>query len=133
MWPCFTSQPHGQVVVRHIGFMLAPDGGIHAQAANDAGNLDDIREFTSPEMFAELKMDITERGPVTSVTEVVSIDADVLDVAEETTQHVVSVRFNGLIREDKFAPAEAFDEVWHLTKSRDGRTGWVLSGIQQMQ
>lgn len=106
---------------------------IRLQAANDAGNLDDIREFTSPEMFAELKMDITERGPVTSVTEVVSIDADVLDVAEETTQHVVSVRFNGLIREDKFAPAEAFDEVWHLTKSRDGRTGWVLSGIQQMQ
>lgn len=106
---------------------------IRLQAANDAGNLDDIREFTSPEMFAELKMDITERGPVSSVTEVVSIEADVLDVAEETTQHVVSVRFTGLIREDKLAPAEAFDEVWHLTKPRDGRTGWVLSGIQQMQ
>ena len=106
---------------------------IRLQAANDAGNLDDIREFTSPEMFAELKMDITERGPVSSTTEVVSIEADVLDVAEEVTQHVVSVRFTGLIREDKFAPAEAFDEVWHLTKPRDGRTGWVLSGIQQMQ
>lgn len=106
---------------------------IRLQAANDTSNLDDIREFTSPEMFAELKMDITERGPVTSVTEVVSIEADVLEVAEEPTQHVVSVRFTGLIREDKFAPAEAFDEVWHLTKPRHGNTGWVLAGIQQMQ
>src|SRR6185369_14738435 len=29
---------------------------IRLQAANDAGNLEDIREFTSPEMFAEIKM-----------------------------------------------------------------------------
>lgn len=35
---------------------------IRLQAANDAGNLDDIREFTSPEMFAEIKMQMGERG-----------------------------------------------------------------------
>ncbi|MCK7496851.1 MAG: TIM44-like domain-containing protein [Comamonadaceae bacterium] len=29
---------------------------IRLQAANDARNLEDIREFTTPEMFAELKM-----------------------------------------------------------------------------
>ena len=35
---------------------------IRLQAANDAGNLDDIREFTSPEMFAEIKMNWMEQS-----------------------------------------------------------------------
>src|SRR5574343_628434 len=38
---------------------------LRLQAANDAGNLDDIREFTSPEMFAEIKLAMSDRpaGP----------------------------------------------------------------------
>ena len=52
-------------------------------------------------------------------------------VVTESGLYVVSVRFTGQIREDKFAAPEAFDEVWHLTKSRTGSGGWLLSGIQQ--
>lgn len=106
---------------------------IRLQAANDAGNLDDIREFTTPEMFAEIRMNIAERGDSTQETDVVTIDAAVIDVAEEETRYVVSVHFNGLVREDKDAAAEPVDEIWHLVKPRDGKTGWVLAGIQQMQ
>lgn len=106
---------------------------IRLQAANDAGNLDDIREFTTPEMFAEIKMDISERGGATQETDVVSIEADVLDVAEEANRYVVSVRFTGLVREDANAAAEPVDEVWHLVKPREGSGGWLLAGIQQMQ
>ncbi|WP_313952885.1 Tim44 domain-containing protein, partial [Accumulibacter sp.] len=87
---------------------------IRLQAANDAGNLDDIREFTTPEMFAEIRMNIAERGDATQETDVVTIDAEVIEVAEEETRYVVSVRFNGLVREDKDAAAEPVDEVWHL-------------------
>ncbi len=105
---------------------------IRLQAANDAGNLEDIRQFTTPEMFAQLKMDLTERGAATQQTDVVSIDGNVLEVAEENGQYVVSVRFTGLIREEASAPSESFDEVWHLTKPLQGNGGWVLSGIQQM-
>ncbi len=105
---------------------------IRLQAANDAGNLDDIRQFTTPEMFAQLKMDLSERGAAAQQTDVVSIDGDVLEVAEENGQYVVSVRFTGLIREEASAPSESFDEVWHLTKPLQGNGGWVLSGIQQM-
>ncbi|WP_300455823.1 Tim44-like domain-containing protein [Accumulibacter sp.] len=104
---------------------------IRLQAANDAGNLDDIREFTTPEMFAEIRMTIAERGDATQETDVVSIDAEVLDVAEEGDRYIVSVRFSGLIREDKTAPAEPVDEIWHLVKPRSGTGGWVLAGIQQ--
>lgn len=105
---------------------------IRLQAANDAGNLEDIREFTSPEMFAELKMDLAERGASAQQTDVVSVNAQVIEVAEEAQRYVVSVRFTGQIREEANGPTEAFDEMWHLTKPRQGQGGWLLSGIQQM-
>jgi len=105
---------------------------IRLQAANDAGNLEDIREFTSPEMFAEIKLEMGERGNAKQETDVVQLNAEVLDVAEEATRYVVSVRFTGLIREEKNAAPEAFDEMWHLTKARSGG-GWILAGIQQVQ
>ena len=106
---------------------------IRLQAANDAGNLDDIREFTTPEMFAEISMGFKERGSATQETDVVSIEATVLDVAEEDARYVVSVRFNGLIREQPNAAEEPFDEIWHMVKPREGRGGWILAGIQQTQ
>jgi predicted lipid-binding transport protein (Tim44 family) len=106
---------------------------IRLQAANDAGNLDDIREFTTPEMFAEIRVDMAERGDATQETEVVSVEARVLAVVDEAALHVVSVRFTGAIRESKGAVPEAFEETWHLVKPREGRGGWLLSGIQQMQ
>jgi len=106
---------------------------IRLQAANDSGNLDELREVTTPEMFAELKMDFMERAGAAQQTEVVSLDAQVLEVVEEAARYIASVRFSGLIREEKGAAPEAFDEVWHLSKPRAGSGGWVLSGIQQAQ
>lgn len=104
---------------------------IRLQAANDAGNLDDLRQFTTPEMFAELQMDISERGAVTQHTDVPQLNAEVLEVVEEAAQYVVSVRFTGETRERGAAMAEPFDEIWHLAKPRHGAGGWVLAGIQQ--
>jgi len=106
---------------------------IRLQAANDTGNLDDIRDFTSPEMFAEIKMDIDERRGAEQQTDVLSLEAEVIEVAEETTRYVVSVRFTGELREEKGAAPTALDEVWHLSKPRDGNKGWVVAGIQQVQ
>jgi predicted lipid-binding transport protein (Tim44 family) len=106
---------------------------IRLQAANDAGNLDDIRAFTTPEMFAEIKMNIGERGAAAQETDVVAIEAEVLDVTQEDTRYVVSVRFTGQIREEKNAAAEPVDEIWHMVKPLDGKSGWVVAGIQQVQ
>jgi len=106
---------------------------IRLQAANDAGNLDDIREFTTPEMFAEIKMGMAERGTTAQETDVVQLNAEVLDVAEEASRYIVSIRFHGLIREEKNAPTGPFDEIWNMTKPRDGSRGWTLAGIQQVQ
>jgi len=104
---------------------------VRLQAANDAGNLDDLREFTTPEMFAELKTSLLGRGSAAQQTDVVEINAEVLEVVEEASRDVVTVRYRGLIREDR-GLAESFDEVWHLVKPRDSEGGWRLAGIQQM-
>jgi predicted lipid-binding transport protein (Tim44 family) len=104
---------------------------IRLQAANDAGDLNDLRTFTTPEMFAAVKLDLQDRGPTAQRTDVVRVDAEVLDVASETDRQIVSVRFHGLIREQTDSVAEPFDEVWHLVKPADGSREWAIAGIQQ--
>ncbi len=104
---------------------------VRLQAANDAKNIEDIRNFTTPEMFAEIKLEIEERGGGTQQTDVVTLNAELLDVSEENRQYIASVRFHGAIREAEGAAPEAFDEVWHLAKPVDGSRGWVVAGIQQ--
>ena len=90
---------------------------IRLQAAYDAGNLDDIREFTSPEMFAEIKLDFAERETSAQPGEVVRIDTTVLEVAEEAQRYVVSVKFTGFIRFGAGSDDETFDEIWHTSPS----------------
>jgi predicted lipid-binding transport protein (Tim44 family) len=104
---------------------------IRMQAANDSGDLNDLRAFTTPEMFAAIKLDLQDRGDATQRTDVVRVDAEVLDVAEEADRQIVSVRFHGLIREELEGVAEPFDEIWHLSKPADGSQQWAIAGIQQ--
>lgn len=106
---------------------------IRMQAANDGGDLNDLRTFTTPEMFAAVKLDLQERGSATQTTDVVRIDAEVLEVVSEAERQIVSVRFHGLIREEKDGVAAPFDEIWHLVKPADGSREWAIAGIQQAQ
>jgi predicted lipid-binding transport protein (Tim44 family) len=104
---------------------------IRMQAANDAGNLDDLRRFSTPEMFATFRLDLQERGPAAQQTDVVQLDAEMLDFAEEAGQQIVSVRFHGLMREQQDAAAAAFDEIWHLVKPVHSGSQWAIAGIAQ--
>ena len=106
---------------------------VRLQAANDKGDVEDIRQFTSPEVFAEIRMQIQERGPVQQHIDVVQLDAALVDLVTEGGQYIASVRFGGLLREDADASPERFDEVWHLAKPVSGERGWVIAGIQQLQ
>ena len=105
---------------------------IRLQAAWDKADVNDLREFTSPEMFAEMKQQLLERGALSNHTDVVSIDAQLLGIETIGDEHLASVRFTGMIRETENAPAEAFTEVWNLSKPVSGNGGWVLAGIQQV-
>jgi len=104
---------------------------VRMQASWDAGDLDDIRDFTTPEMFAEIRLDLTSRGASENRTDVVRVDAELLGIEDQASDHLASVRFFGQIREDKGAPANDFTEVWNLVKHKQGGAGWLLAGIQQ--
>lgn len=105
---------------------------IRMQAAWDRGDTNDLREFTSPEVFAELKMQIQERNGATDFTDVVTIDGQLLGIETTATDYLASVQFNGMIRTAPNAPAEPFVEVWNMSKPLSGPGGWVLAGIQQV-
>lgn len=105
---------------------------LRMQAANDAGDLADLRQFSTPEMFAAFKLDLQDRQVKTQRTDVVKLDAEVVDWAVEQSQQIVSVRFHGLIREEDEGVAQPFDEVWHLARPEDGSRPWAIAGIQQL-
>jgi predicted lipid-binding transport protein (Tim44 family) len=104
---------------------------IRMQAANDRADLNDLREFTTPEMFASIRADLQDRGGQPQETDVVEVRAEILDFDREAQRDVVSVRYTGLIREEAGAQAAPFDEVWHLIQPSDRSRNWAIAGIQQ--
>ena len=102
------------------------------QMAHDAGNLDELREFTTPDLYEHLEKDVHERGNVKQQTDVMALNADLLEVATEDGKYWASVRFSGTVREDSGSAPVGFEEVWNLAKPVDGSSGWLLAGIQQM-
>lgn len=105
---------------------------IRLQAAWDKADIDDIREFSTPEMFAELRLQVHERGASANHTDVVSLDAELMGIETVGKDYLASVRFSGMIKEAQNAPAEPFTEVWNLVKPTSGQGGWLLAGIQQL-
>jgi len=105
---------------------------IRLQAAWDARNLEDIREFTTPEVFAEIRMQLSEETGAATHTDVVSLAAQLLGIEESDSDYIASVRFDGSIRAGQGAP-EPVSEVWNLSKPKRGNRGWLLAGVQQVQ
>jgi predicted lipid-binding transport protein (Tim44 family) len=104
---------------------------IRLQAANDRKDLSDIREYTTPEMFAEISMQLQERDNTPQTTEVLVINGELLGVANEGDFAIASVRFTGQLRENNGTP-ENVDEIWHVQKNlHDQNSVWLLAGIQQ--
>jgi len=104
---------------------------LRLQEANDRSDLDILREVTTEEMFDTLKGDIVVGHSGAQQTDVVTLDAALLELVTEGGLHWASVRFSGSIREAASAPAEPFEEIWHLQKTVKGSSGWLLAGIQQ--
>jgi predicted lipid-binding transport protein (Tim44 family) len=104
---------------------------LRLQEANDRSDLELLRSVTTPEMFDALQGDVAAQVGQ-GQTDVVTLDASLIEVVTEGRLHWASVRFSGSIREDASAQAKPFEEVWHLQKPVDGSSGWLLAGIQQV-
>ena len=102
------------------------------QSANDAGDFDRLRDCLTPEMLEIAREDVIARNGAPQTTEVFGLAAQVLDVTTEADRYIVSVRFTGSVRTEPGAAPDPLDEVWHLTKPREGMGGWRIAGIQQL-
>lgn len=102
------------------------------QADWDARDLNDLRRFTTPEMYGELSAQIQEQGDERNVTEVLSLDAQLLDMSEEADRWVASVRYDGMMREQLGGNPERVTETWHFIRPKNAQgPTWYLAGIQQ--
>jgi predicted lipid-binding transport protein (Tim44 family) len=105
---------------------------IRLQAAWDQADFSDIREYTTPQLFAELKRERDQLGPARQYTEVVTLSAELLGVQRDGDQAVASIRFSGLVREEEGGGANSVDEIWHVQHRWESSEGdWLISGIQQ--
>ena len=104
---------------------------IRLQGSYDTADRAALSAVMTSEMYTEIGRELDERGPH-QATEIVTLDADVLDVATEGDKHWASVRFTGLVREDGEPQPKPIDEVWNLAKPVRGTSGWLLAGITQL-
>lgn len=102
---------------------------IRLQAAYDQKNLQDLNDFTAPEVFAEIKVQLEEQGDALNQTEVINLNAELLDVSTQVDSTIASVRFTGTIKENN-EPATQLDEIWHFRKFNN-TDNWVVGGVQQ--
>jgi predicted lipid-binding transport protein (Tim44 family) len=100
------------------------------QKAYDDADVSALRDVMTDEVYREIESELSRSAPGATRTEVVNLDAQVLEVVTEGDHYVASVRFSGLLREGAGNP-EPFRETWHLHKPRLGGGGWLLAGIQQ--
>ena len=107
------------------------------QAAWDRSDIERLRSMMTDGMLSEIKSQLAERethasGQVNK-TEVVLLDAQLLGIEDLGDSYLASVEFNGMIREEPSAGPSPFREVWNMSKSRSGGSGWLVAGVQALQ
>ena len=100
----------------------------------DRRDLDDIALFTTPEVLEEIRRQAGV-DPKPSKTELLLINARLLEFREEPRDTVVSVYFDVLLREDMTEERpKQVREVWHFSRpTGDVAANWRLEGIQQLE
>ncbi len=104
---------------------------IRLQTSWDQADLQDIRRFTTRELFGEFCTQLKERGGVPNVTEVVTLGAELQGVETVDEYYIAKVKFTGMIKEDADAQVAPFSEVWNLSKPLDGHRSWIVARIEQ--
>ena len=103
------------------------------QASWDRRDLEDIRQFVSPEVLAEIQRQAQE-DPVPGKTELLLINPRILEVREVGPQMIVSVLYDAMMRENGTETAKQVRELWHFSReTQEPEAFWLLEGIQQVQ
>lgn len=107
------------------------------QGAWDRSDLSALRAMMTNDMLDEIRAQLAEReahsGGAPNNTEVVMLDGKLLGVEDLGQDYMASVEFSGMVRESPSSGPSPFREVWNMTKPKDGRSGWLVAGVQALQ
>ncbi len=103
------------------------------QNAWDRGDLSEIRGLTTDDVFAEIKDQIDQRDSVNE-TDILKLDAELLDVRETDRQIEATVVFDSILRESAAERPVQVREIWHFIRpANSSHPTWFLDGIQQLE
>lgn len=110
---------------------------VSLQAAWDKSDMAALRVMMTDTMLKEIQAQLAEReqhtgGPI-NMTDVVMIEAHLLGIEDLGDDYMASVEFSGMIREEPSAGPSPFREVWNMTKTKSGQSGWLVAGVQALQ
>ena len=120
------------------GFLKAAKANfVSLQAAWDKSDITALRVLMTDTMLKEIQAQLAERevhpGATVNLTEVVMIEAQLLGIEDIGDDYMASVEFSGMIREEPSSGPSPFREVWNMTKSKNGQSGWLVAGVQALQ
>lgn len=103
------------------------------QKAWDERDLAEIRGLTTDKVFAEIQ-DQLKASREENRTDVLKLEAELLEVREIGTELQAVVLFDAIMRENDNVHADQVREVWHFVKSKNSiQPTWYLDGIQQLE
>lgn len=101
------------------------------QDANNRGDTAHMDQHVAEPLRSQLIDEIRSRAQP-SRTQVMMMKAERIDLTEEATRSIASVRFRGMVSEDENTAPENIDEVWHFVRNRQDGNPWQLAGIEQV-
>ncbi|MEK6749365.1 MAG: TIM44-like domain-containing protein [Pseudomonadota bacterium] len=107
------------------------------QKAWDEADLADIRQFTTDKVFAEVQDQI--RGRVgQNRTEIIELNAKLLEAGEDGSERLASVYFDAQLREHPPGGGSSdpvrVREVWYFVQSKYSRQPtWFVDGLRQVE
>ncbi|BBD09179.1 Tim44 domain-containing protein [Desulfovibrio ferrophilus] len=103
------------------------------QASWDSRDMDDISQFTTGAVLNEIKSQAAQ-DPGPSRTEILMVNARLLEVKQEGGATLATVYFDALMREDTSGGSEQVREVWHFKQDDTVQGGmWLVDGLQQLE
>jgi predicted lipid-binding transport protein (Tim44 family) len=105
----------------------------HLQQAWDNADLAELRGLCNDTVFSELQTQLKQRVGENR-TELLKVEAQILQVDDVGGDRVASVLFNVVLREVPGQAPTAVKEVWHFTRPLSSKQPtWYLDGIQQLE
>lgn len=102
------------------------------QESWDARDLEDIRDFVGDQVYSNLT-EHARKNPQPGKTDILLIEAKVLEVRHDNADLTASVLYDVLLRKKGASANSKVKEIWHFRKPADDTNAfWKVEGIQQV-